>query len=137
MRNLETGSLDPNKFGWDNRVTGGALLGSSISVTITEGTTIDASTFSAYWLGWVKGMQYTGLAREGAKLPGQGDDLTNCFASTYSFLSTLDTAGYNWNTLSSVPGSFKGFDVAFLDPMNLLADSAVNYEMCDGSLYID
>jgi hypothetical protein len=37
-------------------------------------------------------------------------------------------AFYNWATLFSEPGTFKGFDVLFIDPINLLADSAVNYE---------
>ena len=58
MMDPETGKVDPTTFGWDNRVTGGKRLGSSISYTITPGFTIDATTTMAYWLGFSKGMQY-------------------------------------------------------------------------------
>jgi hypothetical protein len=37
-------------------------------------------------------------------------------------------AAFNWLNLFSVAGTFKGFDVIFLDPINILADSAVNFE---------
>jgi hypothetical protein len=63
MKDPLSGQVDPARFGWDNRVTGGAPLGSSIVVAITKELSIDASTVFAYWLGFVKGMQYTGLDR--------------------------------------------------------------------------
>lgn len=59
-----TGQVDPTTFGWDNRLTGGKRLGSSISVTITPGLTIDAVTNMAFALGFSKGMQYDGLERD-------------------------------------------------------------------------
>ena len=39
----ETGLVDPKTFGWDNRLTGGKRLGSSISVSIGS-LSIDAVT---------------------------------------------------------------------------------------------
>merc|ERR1719232_883761 len=70
MLDEKTGLVDPKKFGRDNRLTGGKRLGSSISITITDGLTIDAATSMAYGLGFAKGMQYEGLARETDNLPG-------------------------------------------------------------------
>ena len=138
MMHEDTRRVDPSKFGWDNRVTGGKLLGSSISRTIVPGLTIDASGASAYWLGFVKGMQYNGLDRDSMNdLPGSGTPLTNCFASTYAMLTSIDIAGYNWQTLNTIPGTFKGFDVLVLDPTHILADFAVNYEMCEVGLILD
>jgi len=55
----------------------------------------------------------------------------------YSLLTTFDTAAYNIQTFNSIPGTIKIFDVVALDPINILADSAVNYEMCEIPLYID
>ena len=96
MKNPETGRIDPNRFGWDNRVTGGRPLGQSINVTVAPGLTIDASGSMAYWLGFVDGMKYTGLEREGDSLLASSEIvLTNCFASMYSLLTTIDTAAYN------------------------------------------
>ena len=138
MLHEETGQIDPTRFGWDNRVTGGARLGSSISKTIVPGLTIDATGSSAFWLGFVRGMQYNGLDREAASnLPGSETPLTNCFASMYSFLTSLDIAGYNLSTINSEPGTFKGFDVLVLDPTHIVADFAVNYEMCELGLILD
>ena len=56
MRDPLHGNVDPARFGWDNTETGGARLGSSITVTITENLTIDATDFAALLLGFVKGM---------------------------------------------------------------------------------
>ena len=138
MMHEETGQIDPTRFGWDNRITGGARLGSSISRTIVPGLTIDATGASAFWLGFVRGMQYNGLDREAASnLPGSETPLTNCFASMYSFLTSVDIAGYNWQTLNSEPGTFKGFDVLVLDPTHIIADFTVNYEMCELGLILD
>jgi len=64
MMHPETGKIDPTRFGWDNRVTGGAPLGSQLSITIKKGLTIDGTTNSAYWLGFAKGMQYEGLTKD-------------------------------------------------------------------------
>lgn len=64
-------------------------------------------------------------------MPGSGTPLTNCFASTYAMISSVETAAYNWYTINSEPGSFKGFDVLVIDPTHILADIAVNYEMCE------
>jgi len=56
MRHPVTGRIDPERFGWDNRVTGGARLGESINRTITSNLTIDATGLAAYWLGFTLGM---------------------------------------------------------------------------------
>ena len=127
----EDGKINPNTFGRDNRLTGGARLGSSINITITDGLTIDAATSMAYALGFSKGMQYEGLKRETDNLPGAQAVLTNCFAATYGFMTSLDTAGYNRQTLTGTPGQFKGFDVLVLDPTHVFADAVVSFEMCE------
>jgi hypothetical protein len=129
-----TNEIDPSRFGWDNKKTGGAPLGSNLSVTITSGLTIDGTTSTAFWLGFSKGMQYEGLKKaesETANLPGNDTPLTNCFASTYSLMTSLDNAGHNLKTINSEPGTFKGFDVLFIDPTHVLADFTVNWEMCE------
>jgi len=54
--------------------------------------------------------------------------LTNCFASTYALLESFDVAAYNLDTFASEVGTLKMFDVAFLDPLHILADTTVSYE---------
>ena len=132
MYDEKTGRIDPKRFGWDNRLTGGAPLGSSMSTTIRPGLTIDATTGSAFVLGFAKGMQYKGLDRDSVSdIAGSGTPLTNCFASTYALITSFDIAAYNMKTINSEPGTFKGFDVLVIDPTHILADIAVNFEMCE------
>ena len=131
MLDEESGLVDPTKFGRDNRLTKGERLGSSISITITDGLTIDAATSMAYGLGFAKGMQYEGLARDTDNLPGAQAILTNCFAATYGLFTSLDIAGYNRKTITDTAGSFKGFDVLVLDPTHIFADFVVSFEMCE------
>lgn len=134
MHDELTGRVDPTRFGWDNFATGGRRLGASISTTITDGLTIDATTSFAYWLGFAQGMQYTGLNRETENnLPGQKVQLTNCFASMYSFLSTLDTMGYLVENFTT--GDI--FDVFVMEPTHVVADFVVNFEMCEVGKIID
>ena len=129
MINPATGRMDPERFGWDNRKTGGRRLGETISRTIANGTTIDAGTITAYWLGFVKGMQYNGLENKSQSvLPNDSAVLTNCFASTYSLLTSFDSLAYDWETIGDIPGTFKGFDVFVIGPTQILADSSVNFE---------
>jgi len=100
-----------------------------LSITILPGLTIDASTGSAWLLGFVKGLQYEGLARDAAGvLPNDDVQLTNCFASTYAMLESFDTAAYNIRTFTSEVGTIKIFDAAFLDPIHILGDMTVEWE---------
>lgn len=74
------------------------------------------------------------MKRETDNLPGATTILTNCFASTYSLMSSFDKAGHNRKMLTQGggdPGSFQGFDVLIIDPIHIIADSVVNFEMCE------
>ena len=149
MINEKTGRVDATRFGWDNRVTGGARMGSgrkaglvaqTISRTIMPGLTIDASTSSAFWLGFSKGLQYEGLSKddEADNLPGAQVVLTNCFASMYAYMTTLDVAAFNRQHISGVEeGSNKYLDVLLLDPVHMTTDLVVNYEMCEVGMIVD
>ena len=104
------------------------------------GLTIDASTDSAFWLGFAKGLQYEGLAKddEADNLPGAQVVLTNCFASMYSYMTTLDVAAFNRQHISGLEeGSNKYMDVLLLDPTHILTDLVVNYEMCEVGMIVD
>ena len=104
-------------------------LGSSISVTLLPGLTIDAATGSAYVLGFVNGLQYEGLAKEDSPvLPVDTVALTNCFASTFALIEDFDIAGYNIQTFASEPGTLKIFDVLAMDPTHILMDLTVEWE---------
>ena len=129
MFNEETGQIDPTRFGWDNKRTGGAPLGSNISVTI-PGTNIvvDATLGSAFAMGFTTGMKYSGLDGDDQEGPANDVTLTNCFASMYSYISTLDVFAYNWKHIADNPGSFNWFDVLAIDPIHVMADSTVLYE---------
>lgn len=85
----------------------------------------------AFGLGFAKGMQYEGLARETDNLPGTQAILTNCFAATYGLYTSMDIAGHNRNTMFEKAGQFKGFDVLVLDPTHIFADFVVSFEMCE------
>ena len=135
MHDPKTGRVDPMTFGWDNRATGGARLGTSITITITEGLTIDGTGASAFGLGWAQGAQYSLSSGEegesGTNVPGAQIQLSNCFASMYAFFSSLDTFGHNLNNMSPAEGGNKYFDILFIDPTHIIADFVVNIEMCE------
>ena len=104
------------------------------------GLTIDASTEAAFWLGFAKGLQYEGLKKEDEadSLPGAQVHLTNCFASMYSYMSTLDVAAFNRQNINGIEaGSNKYLDVLLLDPTHILTDLVVNYEMCEVGMIVD
>lgn len=115
-----------------NKKNGGKPLGSSVSVTIMPGMTIDAATGSAYVLGFVNGLQYTGIAKEdSALLPIDTVALTNCFASTYALLEDFEVSAYNLKTFASEPGTLKIFDALLMDPSHIVMDLTVEWEMCN------
>lgn len=122
--------MDPDRLGWMRKNGNKAPLGSSISVTIIPGMpAIDASTGSAYVLGFVNGLQYEGLGTtDDPILPVDTVALTNCFASTYALIEDFDIAGYNIQTFSSEPGTLKIFDVLAMDPAHILMDMTVEWE---------
>lgn len=126
----EDGHVDPDRFGWGHPLTGGKPLGSSISVTIMPGLTIDATNTNAYVLGFVQGLQYNGLGKseDDPVLPIDTVAMTNCFASTYALLEDFEVSGYNIKTFSSEPGTIKIFDVLALDPTHILMDLTVEWE---------
>jgi len=126
MKDPKTGKFDVSRLGWAKH---GRRLGESITMTINS-MSFDASTASAYWMGASKGLQWDGLK-------GESIQLSNCFAATYASIETVDLWAYDWETISSEAGKWKGFDVFLSDPIKILADQVVVYEMCDFGSILD
>ena len=126
----EDGHVDPDRLGWMvNKHNGKKPLGSTSEVIFTGLPAIDATNATAQVLGFVNGLQYTGLVKEGdAVLPTSTVPLTNCFAATYSLLEDFDIAGYNIQTFTSEPGTIKIFDVLAMDTSRIFMDSTVTWE---------
>ena len=122
----ENGKLDSSKLGWQRH---GRRLGESITMTL-ENLSFDASTWNAFFLGSAKGLQWDGLE-------GDTTQLSNCFAAMYSNLETVDLLFYDWDTISAEEGTWKGFDVFVADPIKILADNVVTYEMCEFGHILD
>ncbi len=91
MFHPETGRFDMNRIGWARH---GRRLGESIplSYEIIPGFTIDATTTFSTVMGFAQGTQWDGLASASAaeSLTGEGEQLSNCFASTYAELESID-----------------------------------------------
>lgn len=137
MLHPETGKIDPDRFGWDNQKTGGARLGTQISVNIGP-INIDGTSTSALWLGFSKGLQYAGLENENAQdLPGTKEVLTNCFATTYAFLSTTDNLALVFKDMFGGAGGNNIFDALIMEPTHFISDAFVNYEMCEVNRIVD
>lgn len=127
MMNPKTGKLDFERMGWDNHVTGGARMGSQLNVNI-GGMIFDASAAASGFLGFAKGMQYSEMARLNNGVIDDGSQLSNCFASSYALINTIEVAAYNWKNLFPSSGSFRGFDALISDPVAIFADSMINFE---------
>lgn len=54
--------------------------------------------------------------------------LSNCFASTYALLESVDMLTYNFHTLTQELATVKWFDIAVLDQIHILGDTTVLYE---------
>lgn len=106
----------------------GYTAGSGASTQIGS-LVIDATSKSAYWLGFVKGMQYSGLDR--GDLEGANVELTNCFATTYALMEDFQTQAYNLQTFASEAGTIKLFDTLIMDPGHIFMDFTVEWEMCN------
>ena len=132
----EEGYVDPDRLGWMvNKHNGKKPLGSSISETLFSGLTIDATNATAQVLGFVNGLQYTGLTRDiGIDFTTTHIELTNCFAATFAIIEDIEIAMYNLQTVLDHPGSFLWFDVVAADPLRILMDMTVEWEMCDMAL---
>ena len=124
----ENGRVIVERLRWANKIHQ-KMAGQSLSINLGP-ISLDAGTANSYWLGFVQGMNYT-LKPKGSeeeKSSTEGVDLSNCFASTYALLESMDVSIYNINTFASEEGTLKIFDVAILDPIHLLADSSVAFE---------
>mmetsp|Transcript_11827 Transcript_11827/g.15024 ORF Transcript_11827/g.15024 Transcript_11827/m.15024 type:complete len:228 (+) Transcript_11827:18-701(+) len=126
MNDPVTGKFDASRLGWAHH---GRRLGESITMTLNN-LSFDASTLTAFWLGASKGLQWDGLK-------GENVQLSNCFAATYAELENFDLLFYDFSTISSEPGTWKGFDVFVSDPLKILADNVVVYEMCEFGFILD
>lgn len=124
MFDPETGKFDPNRLGWAKH---GRKLGGSITVQLGD-LTFDASTGTAFLLGASKGLQWDGLSKGDAF---KDSVLSNCFAATYASLEGIDLMFYDYETISDVEGTWKGFDVFVSGPIKAMADNVVVYEMCE------
>ncbi len=86
-----TGRFDPNRVGWARH---GRKLGESFGIDyqITENLRINGTTGSAVFLGASQGTQWDGLNSNSAadSLTSEGEQLSNCFASTYANLESFD-----------------------------------------------
>lgn len=127
MINPKTGKVDFERMGWDNKVTNGARMGSQLNIKLGD-RIFDATTKASAFLGFAKGMQYSDMTRAIGSLPIEDAQLTNCFASSYAFIQTLDIAAFNIKNIFPSSGTFKGFDVIFSDPITIFGDAMVNYE---------
>lgn len=63
--------------------------------------------------------------------------LTNCFATTYSFLSTADNVALAFSDILGGSGGNKFFDALFMEPTHFISDAFVNYEMCEVNKIVD
>ena len=99
-----------------------------------DNLSFDGDSTTAFWLGFAKGLQYNGLSAE----EDTGDaELSNCFAAMYAQIESVDLLAYDYSTISSEDGRWKGFDVFVSDPLKILADNVVLYEMCEFGNILD
>jgi hypothetical protein len=87
----------------------------------------------AQLLGIVQGMQYTGLVKnkDDLVLPNQSVELSNCFASTYALIEDFDILWKNITTFAADVGTLKIVDVLAIDPLHIVGDFTVEWEMCE------
>ena len=131
----EEGYVDPDRLGWMvNKHNGKKPLGSTYE-ELFSGLTIDATNATAQVLGFVNGLQYEGLTRDiGIDFTTTHIELTNCFAATFAIIEDIEIAMYNVQTVFDEPGSLKWFDVLAMDPIHLLMDFTVEWQMCNMAL---
>lgn len=56
---------------------------------------------------------------------------SNCFYSLYGLVDSADKLVYDWNNFVDPAGSINWFNLVGYNPVHILNNVTVNYEMCD------
>lgn len=105
------------------------IRGEEQSVKIGGGLEIKSTDFKAYWLGFVKGMQYAGLSKSDVAAEfTERLELSACFSTTYALLEVVEQTAYDIQTMFDSLHEIKIVKVLLHDSMKLMGDITVNYQ---------
>ena len=120
----EDGTFNMNSIANKNRY----IAGEPMTVNIGN-LSLDATSAKAYWLGFVKGMQYAGLEKSDvANEFYEKIELSACFTTTYALLEVLEQTAYDISTMFDSLHEIKLVKVLLHDSFKVIGDLTVNYQ---------
>lgn len=123
------GSFKPERLGKGMK-SPSRTLGAGATATI-EG--IDGTFALDGWemslLGALQGFTYS-------EVQGEDNSISNCFFAGYSIIENVDDIVYIFQHAADDAGSYKWFEWLIEEPLNLLLNSTVTYQMCNFSEYL-
>lgn len=96
------------------------------------GLQIDAEMGSAWFYGFVQGMQYTGMEAGFEEEP-----VSNCFFALYGLTDTMDMSLFTLKNIMGNSGEIQWFNVIGYNNIHMLGDLTVVYEYCSGYSYFE
>lgn len=82
--------------------------------------------------GLAQGFQYDGIKVGGASTTSQSNLVeSNCFYGMYGLMESIDQLMFDFNNIVDPAGEIKWFDMVFYNPISILNNVSVGYEMCD------
>jgi len=106
--------------------------GLSSEWTKVGGVSINGATTGSVLYGLSKGFQYTGLDIGGASTTAQSNLVeSNCFYSMYGLMESVDQLMYDFDNIIDPSGEALWFNLVVYNPLAILNNTSVGYEMCD------
>lgn len=100
--------------------------------TKVGGVTINGATTGSVLYGLSRGFQYTGLDIGGASTTAQSNLVeSNCFYSMYGLMESVDQLVYDFDNIIDPSGEALWFNLVVYNPISIVNNTSVGYEMCD------
>jgi len=96
--------------------------------------TINSITFEAFSYGYVEGVQFKGISASGLSIGDiqqTSQTMSNCFYAMKGIIDSVEVLLYDWKYIRQFSGEIKWFNVFVYDPIHILGDTTVLYEMCN------
>lgn len=98
---------------------------------------VSGASAEAFVYGFVQGIQYAGLVDDAASSVIGDQVMSNCFYAAKGVINSIMVIVDDFQTLGSVSGEWNWVNIIIYDPLHILGDFMVVYEMCNTYELID
>lgn len=129
----DDGKIDHKRFGQDRVRHYGETY---IEITGVDNQVSGASA-EAFVYGFVSGLQYAGLTDDLAASVVEDAVMSNCFYAAKGVMGSITVISDDFKNLGKVSGEWNWVNIILYDPLHIMGDFTVVYEMCNFYELID